>query len=168
MKGSALQTSWRRRRLRIWGGRWLSWGSSWKRSAQSGWCWRIRWQSGGNEHTAVLSAWLTHLSPDASRLADALPGRSAVPREAEGDRPAGPGTTSPDAESCSPAEAAREGPHSSTQPSGSTPTFHKEFSFCLMTKFSFQKVFYFIITKYLKLSLSSIYVRIFVVIKDSE
>lgn len=65
---------------------------------------------------------LLHTFIACSCLSDALPGCTVVPRETEGDRPAGPGAAGPDAEPCSSAaaQAAGEGPHSSSQPTGLT------------------------------------------------
>lgn len=53
-------------------------------------------------------------------MADAFARCSAVPRETEGDRPAGPGAAGPNTEprSSAAAPAAGEGPHSSPQPTG--------------------------------------------------
>lgn len=53
-------------------------------------------------------------------LSDALTGCTVVPRETEGNCPAGPGAAGPNSEPCSSAaaQAAGEGPHSSPQPTG--------------------------------------------------
>lgn len=55
-------------------------------------------------------------------LADARPGRPAVPGEAEGHRPAGPGPAEPG--STAAAQAAGAGQHSSPQPTGGKRAHH--------------------------------------------